>query len=135
MVVTGASIDNGPWTAYQKWLVCLTAVNIVFDGMDNQLLGVTLPALIADWHVPRSAFAPVVSLGYAGMMIGGALAGLAGDRIGRRAALLGCIVTFGVCTLFVAFVDGIAGLALLRFATGLGLGGAMPNATALAAEY
>ena len=44
-------LEEGPWTAYQKWLVCLTAITIVFDGMDNQLLGITMPALIADWHV------------------------------------------------------------------------------------
>ena len=42
-----------------------------------------------EWGVPRSDFAPVVSLGYAGMMIGGALAGPAGDRFGRQTALLG----------------------------------------------
>src|SRR3954463_11579744 len=115
------SVDDAPWTAYQKWLVCLTAVTIVFDGMDNQLLGITIQAFIADWHVPRSAFAPVVSLGYAGMMLGGAIAGFAGDRIGRRAALLGCIAIFGVCTLFAAFVNSLAALTVLRFVTGLGL--------------
>ena len=32
-------------------------------------------------------------------------------------------------------MDGVRGLAALRFLTGIGLGGAMPNATALAAEY
>jgi MFS transporter, AAHS family, 4-hydroxybenzoate transporter len=66
-----AAAAGGPWTAYQKCLVCLTAITIVFDGMDNQLLGITIPSLIADWHVPRSTFAPVVSLGFAGMMVGG----------------------------------------------------------------
>lgn len=133
---TDLAIDeDGPWTAYQKWLVCLTALTIVFDGMDNQLLGITIPALIADWHVARSAFAPVVSLGFAGMIVGGAVAGFAGDRVGRRAALLTSIALFGVCTLAVAWVDSVPALAALRFVTGLGLGGAMPNATALAAEY
>ena len=129
------SVDDGPWTRHQKWLVCLTASTIVFDGMDNQLLGITIPALIADWHVARTAFAPVVSLGLVGMIVGSTAAGFAGDRIGRRTALLGSIAVFGLCTLAVAFVDGVRGLAVLRFLTGIGLGGAMPNATALAAEY
>jgi AAHS family 4-hydroxybenzoate transporter-like MFS transporter len=128
-------LADGRWTPYQKWLVCLTAVTIVFDGMDNQLLGITIPALMAGWHVPRSAFAPVVSLGYAGMIAGGAAAGFWGDRVGRRVALLSSITLFGLCTFAIAFVHGIASLAALRFITGLGLGGAMPNATALAAEY
>src|SRR4051795_4375654 len=87
--------EDGPWTGYQKWLVCLTAITIVFDGMDNQLLGITIPALIGDWQVPRAAFAPVVSLGYAGMIVGGAAAGVWGDRVGRRVALLASIAVFG----------------------------------------
>jgi AAHS family 4-hydroxybenzoate transporter-like MFS transporter len=131
----GRTLDGGAWTGYQKWLVFLTALTIVFDGFDNQLLGVALPTIMADWGVPRGAFAPVVSLGYLGMMIGGTLAGMAGDRFGRRDALLGCMVIFGITTMAVAAVNGVASLAVLRLLAGIGLGGAMPNAAALAAEY
>ena len=134
-LISATAVDDGPWTRYQKWLVCLTAITIVFDGIDNQLLGITIPALIADWHVARSAFAPVVSLGFVGMIAGAIAAGFWGDRAGRRVALLTSIAVFGVCTLAVAFVHGVAALAALRCATGIGLGGALPNATALAAEY
>ena len=80
----GRAIDQGRWSGYQRWLVFLTALTIIFDGIDNQLLGITIPSIMAEWHVPRSAFAPVVALGFLGMMIGGAAAGLAGDRFGRR---------------------------------------------------
>jgi AAHS family 4-hydroxybenzoate transporter-like MFS transporter len=128
-------LDEGRWGRYQRWLVWLTALAIVFDGFDNQLLGIALPAIIQDWRVARSAFAPVVSVGYLGMMIGGAVAGLAGDRFGRRVALLGSLMIFGAATLAVSGVGGLTGLAILRLISGLGLGGAIPNATALAAEY
>lgn len=128
-------LNDGRWTGYQQWLVFLTALTIVFDGFDNQLLGVALPTIMREWSVPRGAFAPVVSLGYLGMMIGGTLAGLAGDRIGRRNALLWCMVIFGLATIVVAAVDGVGTLGILRLIAGVGLGGAMPNAAALAAEY
>ena len=131
----GRLIDDGRWGGYQRWLVALAALTIIFDGIDNQLLGVTIPSIMADWHVARSAFATVVALGYGGMMIGGAAAGLAGDRFGRRGALLSSMALFGICTLGVAVVSGVAALAVLRFFAGIGLGGAMPNAAALAAEY
>lgn len=134
-VDVGRVLDEGRWTGYQKWLVFLTALTIVFDGFDNQLLGVALPTIMGEWGVPRSAFAPVVSLGYLGMMIGGTLAGTVGDRFGRQVALLGCLVLFGVTTLAVAVVNDVATLAVLRLIAGVGLGGAMPNAAALAAEY
>ena len=128
-------LNEGRWTDYQKWLVFLTALTIVFDGFDNQLLGVALPTIMREWSVARAAFAPVVSLGYLGMMIGGTLAGYAGDRIGRRNALLGCMLLFGVTTIFVAGVGDVTTLGILRLLAGIGLGGAMPNAAALAAEY
>ena len=134
-VDAGRAIDQRPLGGYQRWLVFLTALTIVFDGIDNQLLGVTIPSIMADWHVPRSAFAPIVALGYLGMMIGGAVAGLAGDRFGRRSALLGCMVIFGGATLAVSTAGSVGALATLRLVAGIGLGGAMPNAAALAAEF
>ena len=128
-------LDGGRWGAYQRWLVALTALTIVFDGIDNQLMGVTIPTIMREWSIPRSAFAPVVSLSYVGMMFGGAIAGLVGDRFGRKVALLGSMVVFGGMTMAVAAADGVGSLGALRLLAGLGLGGAIPNAAALAAEY
>jgi len=127
-------IDEGDWSGYQKWIVLLVALTIVFDGIDNQLLGVVIPTLMGEWSVPRAAFAPVASLGYLGMMIGGAIAGLAGDRLGRRTALLGSVVLFGIMTVVAVLAASPMQLGILRGLAGIGLGGAMPNAAALAAE-
>lgn len=134
-VDVGHILDEGRWTGYQKFLVFLTALTIVFDGVDNQLLGIAIPTVMKEWGVARSAFAPVVSLGYLGMTIGGALAGFAGDRIGRRMALLASMVVFGVMTMGAALVHDTGALGWLRLLAGVGLGGAMPNAAALAAEF
>lgn len=134
-VDVGDVLNNGPWGGYQRWLVFLTALAIVFDGIDNQLLGIVIPTLMREWAVPRGVFAPIVSLGYLGMMIGGAVAGIAGDRFGRRSALLASMVIFGVMTLALAGAGSPASLGWLRLLTGVGLGGALPNAAALAAEF
>jgi AAHS family 4-hydroxybenzoate transporter-like MFS transporter len=134
-VDVGRLIDDGPWSGYQKWLVFLTALAVVFDGIDNQLLGIVIPTVMREWGVPRSAFAPIVSAGYLGMMIGGAVAGLTGDRFGRRASLLASVFLFGMMTVAAALADGLLALGVLRFLAGLGLGGALPNAAALAAEF
>ena len=117
------------------WLVFLVALTIVVDGFDNQLLGIVIPSMMDEWRTPRSAFAPVVSLGTMGMMVGGAAAGAIGDHAGRKAALLGSMVVFGVATLAAAFADSVGVLAVVRFVAGIGLGGAIPNAASLAAEY
>jgi AAHS family 4-hydroxybenzoate transporter-like MFS transporter len=131
----GTALDEGQWGGYQKLLVFATALTIVLDGLDNQLLGVAIPSLMGEWSLKRPAFSMVLTLGLVGMAIGGAIGGFVGDRLGRRVALLASVVTFGVLTICIYFVDNIATLIVLRFFAGLGLGGAMPNAAALSSEY
>lgn len=131
----GALLDAGHWSGYQKRLVAATALTIVFDGLDNQLLSVAIPAMTAEWALPRAAFASVLAAALLGMMVGGFLGGYLGDRIGRRAALVGSVASFGALTILASFAGDVVTLATLRFFAGLGFGGAMPNAAALASEY
>ena len=134
-VDVGDLLDAGRWSAYQKVLVAATALTIIFDGLDNQLLGAAIPAMMREWALPRPAFALVLAAALFGMVIGGFIGGYIGDRFGRRTALLGSVVSFGVLTVLVSFAGDVTTLTALRFFAGLGLGGAMPNAAALASEY
>ena len=131
----GYVLDEGRWTTYQKLLVFGTALTIILDGVDNQLLGNAVPSLMKEWSLSRGAFSTVLALSPFGMMIGGAAGGILGDRIGRRTALLFSVISFAVLTLGIATVNSLMMLGLLRFFAGLGLGGAMPNAAALSSEY
>lgn len=131
----GRLLDEGQWTGYQKSMVAATALAIIFDGLDNQLLGAAIPAMMQEWALPRPAFANVLAAALFGMIIGGFTGGYLGDRIGRRLALLGSVMTFGLLTVAVSFAGDVNTLMMLRFLAGLGLGGAMPNAAALASEY
>jgi len=134
-VDVGALLDEGRWSPYQKLLVASAALAIIFDGLDNQLLGAAIPAMMREWALPRPAFASVLAAALLGMVFGGFVGGYLGDRIGRRRALLTSVVTFGVLTILVSFATSVTMLTVLRFFAGLGLGGAMPNAAALASEY
>ena len=131
----GALLDEARWSTYQKLLIVATASTIILDGLDNQLLGAAVPAMMREWTLKSPAFVPVQTAGMIGMMIGGAIGGVIGDRLGRRIALIGSVITFGVLTVFVSLSGGIGMLTALRFFAGLGLGGAMPNAAALSSEY
>ncbi len=134
-VDVGTILDEGQWSGYQKLLVGATALTIILDGLDNQIIGVAIPAMMREWSLARPAFANVLTSGMLGMMVGGFLGGYIGDRVGRRVALLGSVVAFGVLTVFVSFSTSIGMLTALRFLSGLGLGGAMPNAAAISSEY
>ncbi len=135
VVDVGSLIDQGPWPFWAKIYVLLAALAVMLDGYDNQVLGFALPAMIAEWHAARSLFSPVLAIGLVGVGLGAGLGGLVGDRIGRKAALIGSVVLFALTTGVVAWVHDISPLLILRLLAGIGIGGVFPNAAALAAEF
>ena len=78
---------------------------------------------------------PDTRLGLFGVAAGTACGGIVGDRIGRKKALIMSVLVFGAATLGFAFAHSIAALFVLRLVAGLGIGGALPNATTLTAEF
>jgi AAHS family 4-hydroxybenzoate transporter-like MFS transporter len=128
-------IDGAPMGGYQRRVLFFTAFSVVIDGVDSQLLGIAIPVMMTEWLVSRAAFAPVLAAGFVGMMVGGAIAGVVGDRLGRRIALIGSVLTFGLATVSASLVHGLIALAVFRFFVGIGLQGASPNAAALVSEY
>ncbi len=128
-------LDDGEWGGIQKSVVILVALTIIFDGFDNQAIGFAIPALSKDWGIAPQDFKSVAAMGLIGMTIGTAIAGFLGDLFGRRFALIGSVFLFGFFTMTTVFATDLTSLTILRFLAGLGLGGAMPNATAMAAEF
>ena len=133
-VDVGESIDSGPWTGFQKLGVLLAALAIVLDGFDGQLIGYAIPLIIQEWGVTREDFAPVVASGLIGMGLGSVAAGYVCDRFGRRPAIIGSVLLFGLATSCIGFSQNLFSIALFRFLAGLGIGGALPSCTTLSAE-
>ena len=119
----------------QQLLTAVMCGLIVFvDGYDAQAMGYVAPALGAALHIPRTVLGPVISSGLVGMMIGAIVSGSLADRIGRRPVLIACALVFGVGSLLTATAESIQSMVIFRALTGLGMGGAMPNAIALTSE-
>lgn len=131
----GGVLDHGPFTSMQKMVVMLAAFAIVMDGFDGQLIGFAIPMLIQEWGISRTAFAPAVAAGLVGMAIGSMCAGVIADRIGRRLVLATSVFVFGASTVAIGFAPDVTTIAVLRFIAGLGIGGALPSASTVTAEF
>src|SRR5262249_51278147 len=105
------------------------------DGFDTQAVGYVAPALSQDWKLARGALGPAFAAGLTGLMFGALVLGPIADRVGRKRIIILSSIAFGLGSLATAFVPDLTWLLIVRFLTGLGLGGAMPNAVALTSEY
>ena len=128
-------IDAQPVGGFQIRLLATCAAVLFLDGFDTQAIGFVAPALAREWGVTKVALGPVFSAGLFGLMIGALLLGPLADRVGRKKIIIVSTVAFGLGALVTTLVQDTSSLIVIRFLTGLGLGGAMPNAIALTSEF
>ncbi len=128
-------IDRQPIGGFQIRLLLTCAAVLLLDGFDTQAIGYVAPALAKEWHLTKSALGPVFSAGLFGLMIGALAFGPLADRVGRKKIIIFSTAAFGLGAFATAFAQDVTTLLVIRFLTGLGLGGAMPNAIALTSEY
>src|ERR1700676_5717164 len=108
---------------YTLGVLCLSLVMIVAASTS---LNVALPTLVRDLHASASDLQWVVdaySLVFAGLLL---TAGSLGDRYGRRLALNGGLVVFGVASALAAVCHSATELVIARAAMGVGAALVMP---------
>jgi MFS transporter, AAHS family, 4-hydroxybenzoate transporter len=128
-------IDNQPVGGFQIRLLVTCAAVLFLDGFDTQAMGYVAPALAKEWGLSKAALGPVFSAGLFGLMIGALVFGPVADRVGRKKVIILSTLAFGIGALLTAAVQDMTMLLVIRFLTGLGLGGAMPNAIAMTSEF
>ena len=128
-------IDAQPVGGFQIRLLLTCAAVLFLDGFDTTAIGYVAPSLAKEWGLTKGALGPVFSAGLFGLMIGALLFGPLADRIGRKKIIIFSTLAFGIGALVTAFAKDVNTLLAIRFLTGLGLGGAMPNTIALTSEF
>lgn len=127
-------LDERGLSPFQVKVLIWSILMALIDGYDIGAAGFAAPHLVAAWGIPRSALGPVLSASNIGVLFGSALFGYVGDRYGRKAALIGSNILFGVFTIMAAYATDLDQLFWLRLIAGLGIGGVIPNVVAINAE-
>jgi len=130
-----AIVDGSPLGSRHAVILLICALVAAVDGFDTQSVALVAPAVSTAWHVDPSHFGMVFAAGLFGSLLGALAFGVIGDRYGRRPALLTAVGWFALVTLTTTLTSSLPSMALARFFTGLGLGGALPGIISLASEY
>jgi len=130
-----AALENQRVGALQIRVAALCTLVQICDGYDVNAIGVSVPALTHAWNLPGPAFTSALLWSVIGIMVGALSAGPIGDRVGRKPLLLASLTIFGLASLLTAFAGSLLVLSVLRFFTGMGIGGAFPGAATLTGDY
>jgi MFS transporter, AAHS family, 4-hydroxybenzoate transporter len=128
-------IESAPFGRLGWLVLVLTTLALVFDGFDIQAIAFAAPALFHDWAISKANLSGVLAWGLIGMAVGALAIGEIGDRFGRRWATILSLAVITIATFYTARAQNLSELALWRGLAGIGLGGTLPNATALIVEF
>lgn len=130
-----ALIDAAPIGAMQWRVIICCFLVVMMDGFDTAAIGFIAPAIRDHWQLTAADLAPLFGAGLLGLTAGALQCGPMSDRFGRKRVIECCVALFGLFSLLSAFSPNLEALIVLRFLTGLGLGGAMPNTITMTSEY
>lgn len=142
-----ASVQTKPAINVNKWLdsakfngfhllVFLLGVGVFScDGYDLVIYGAAVPLLMREFRMGPAQAGAIAGYALIGAALGALIFGSLADKIGRKKTIILCASLFSVCMGLTGFTHSPLTFGICRFIMGLGIGGSMPNAIAIASEY
>jgi putative MFS transporter len=129
------ALTQGGAGRFQRRLLGIFGLVWAADAMQVIAIGFTVASIAASFGLSVPQALQTGTLFFLGMFAGAALFGRIADRIGRRKVLLltvGCDALFGLASVF---APDFTTLLVLRFLTGMAVGGTLPVDYAMMAEF
>src|SRR5216684_5444523 len=101
----------------------VAALVFLLFGFDTAVIAGTTHALTETFHLSPGSLGMTVAAALWGTILGAMLAGIPGDRYGRRDSLRAMAVLYLISSLGCAFAWSWSALVFFRFIGGLGIGG------------
>ena len=118
-------LDRLPWSKWHTRVIVALGTSWLLDGLEVTLVG-SLSGILQSKQGLSLSDAQVTGAAttyLAGAVLGALFFGWLTDRLGRRKLFLITLATYSVATVLTAFAHGYLFFALVRFATGVGIGG------------
>ena len=119
-------------------VVIVAALGYFVDIYDLLLFGIirvkSLMSLGLDATQVRDSGEFIISIQMAGLLIGGIIWGIMGDKKGRLSVLFGSIIIYSIANIANGFVQTVNQYALVRFIAGVGLAGELGAGITLVTE-
>lgn len=103
----------------------------LFDAADVALLSFIMPLLKKEMLLTDGQVGLVSSITTVGMIIGAILFGYLADKFGKKNIIIITLLLFSISNLALALTQNLPQFLLVRFITGIGLGGELPVATTI----
>jgi MFS transporter, AAHS family, benzoate transport protein len=130
-----ATIDNTRFGRFHAAILGWCILIMILDGYDLAIVGISLPLIMKAMHVAPIEAGVMASSSLFGMMVGSILLGSVADRIGRRPAIVLCVLLFSAFSAAAGATSSALVFCAVRFLAGLGLGGIAPTCAAQMTEY
>jgi MFS family permease len=118
--------------------VIVAALGYFVDVYDLLLFNIVRVPSLKDMGLSEAAISleggRILNIQQAGLLLGGILWGILGDKRGRLSVLFGSIITYSLANIACGFVHSPDLYALLRFVAGLGLAGELGAGITLVSE-
>ncbi|MTH65681.1 MFS transporter [Paracoccus shanxieyensis] len=133
------SVEQGIQAAgvgkFQYRLFVIFGLVWLADAMQVLSIGFSAPSIAASFGITVPQALSTGTLFFTGMLIGAFAFGRLADRIGRRPVLLIAVLIDAICGVASAFAPDLQWLLVLRFLTGVGVGGTLPVDYTMMAEF
>src|SRR4030042_255964 len=128
-------LDGLKFNRFHRRLLILASLVSIFAGYNSQIIAYILPSALREWQLTPVKAGTMISYGFLGLMVGAAGFGLVSDRIGRKNSIMIVVAVFSVFHSAAYFAPSFEIFCLLRFLSGLGIGGAIPLTITLLSEF
>ncbi len=128
------ALDRIPFQRAHVWILVLVAFGALFDAIEQYNVGLAAPLIADQFSLSGAQVGLLTTLTFGGMALGSLIAGVAGDRYGRKFTYMYNLGLYTLGALVAAFAPNFEVLLLARLIVGIGLGGELNTGLTLVSE-